>query len=99
MLTRMLAFELAPHQVTVNAVCPGFVDTQLLMGGFEMRAEEMGVSMEEWLPNFVKNTIPLGRMQTGDDVADLIAFLCSDQASYMTGQSINTTGGTELHSG
>lgn len=95
--TRAFAMEMAPYGVTVNAVCPGFIDTQLLMPGMERRAQERGQSINEFLDEFVKHTIPLGRMGTGDDVANVIAFLCSQEARYITGEAINVTGGCEMH--
>jgi meso-butanediol dehydrogenase / (S,S)-butanediol dehydrogenase / diacetyl reductase len=95
-LTRALSVELAPHQITVNAYCPGAVDTDMWdkidrEGGArfgkppgQLKAEALG-------------QIPLGRLESPDDVANLVAWLASDQSSYMTGQAINIEGGGIFH--
>lgn len=89
-LTQTLALEMAPHGIRVNAVCPGvIVDTAM-----RDAAEEM--NRAQGLPDVatrVRTTIPLARPGVPDDVAELVGFLASDAASYMTGQAINVTGG------
>ena len=95
--TQSLAMELAPAGITVNAVCPAGVDSERLDflgrrpdGGYDeqMRAEEIRR----------RGTVnPLGRLTTPDDVAEVVAFLASDGAAYITGQSINVTGGAVMH--
>jgi NAD(P)-dependent dehydrogenase (short-subunit alcohol dehydrogenase family) len=98
-LTQVAAKELGPHGITVNAVCPGTVETPLLdlKGGlWEAYAEWMGSSKDE-VKRKVLADIPLGRFQKPEDVADLVVFLASDRASYITGAAINTTGGQEMH--
>jgi meso-butanediol dehydrogenase/(S,S)-butanediol dehydrogenase/diacetyl reductase len=92
-LTQSLAKELAKDQITVNAYCPGIVGTDMwayndrewgkLLGDYAP-----GELMAEWVAG-----IPLGRAGTNDDVANLLLFLASDAASYITGQSINVDGG------
>lgn len=92
-LTQSLAKELAVDQITVNAYCPGIVGTDMwdyndrewgrLLGDYAP-----GELMAEWVAG-----IPLGRAGTNDDVANLLLFLASDEASYITGQSINVDGG------
>jgi meso-butanediol dehydrogenase/(S,S)-butanediol dehydrogenase/diacetyl reductase len=92
-LTQSLAKELAADQITVNAYCPGIVGTDMwdyndrewgrLLGNYGP-----GELMAEWVAG-----IPLGRAGTNDDVANLLLFLASDEASYITGQSINVDGG------
>ncbi len=95
--TQALAMELAPHGITVNAICPGAADTDRLDylgrradGSFDpgLRAQGIGERAA---------AIPLGRVATSEDVAELAAFLASDAASYVTGQAINLTGGAIMH--
>ena len=81
-LTRIAAMEFGPHGVTVNAVCPGYVLTE--MGAGTRTAEQVAA----WTAKS-----PLGRLGEPDDVASAVAFLASDDGSYMTGQAINVTGG------
>jgi NAD(P)-dependent dehydrogenase (short-subunit alcohol dehydrogenase family) len=94
--TRSLALELSQFGVTVNAVCPGFVETQL----FEMALTMVGASEHvdrEGARKFFERQVPMGRMETGDDVANVVAFLASDDPGYMTGQALNICGGVEWH--
>lgn len=88
----MLAFS--PHGITANAVCPGIVDTPMTRKIHEERAPLAGITPEESF-NRIKASIPLGRVQTPDDVADVVTFLLSPQGSYITGQAINACGGLE----
>jgi len=81
-LTKALAKELAPHAIRVNAVSPGVIDTPF---------HEV-FSTPEMIANFVKG-IPLGRVGTSEEVANVIAFLASDAASYITGETIEVNGG------
>jgi len=95
-LTRTMAIELAPFNININAVCPGYIDTEMMREGHEKMAEAAGVTVDEIVAEKLKN-IPLGRGGTPEDVAGVVAFLCSDDAAYMTGQAINITGGWEMH--
>jgi NAD(P)-dependent dehydrogenase (short-subunit alcohol dehydrogenase family) len=83
-LTRTAAKELARSQVTANAICPGFIDTQMTRG----------------IPDAIREQqvarIPLGRMGQPADVAAVVAFLASDEAGYVTGEVINVGGGYVL---
>jgi NAD(P)-dependent dehydrogenase (short-subunit alcohol dehydrogenase family) len=81
-LTKALAKELAPHNVRVNAVSPGVIDTPF---------HEV-FSTPEMMQNFVR-TIPMGRVGTSQEVANVIAFLASDAASYLAGETIEVNGG------
>ncbi len=87
-LTKSLALELAPHGITVNTVPPGFIDTPMAR-----RAEASGN-----LPdlNAVIARTPVRRAGTPDDIAAAVAFLCSQEAGYITGQAINVNGGWYL---
>lgn len=90
--TQALARELAPKGIRVNAVCPGFVKTGMQSREIEWEAELRGVSPERVVADYIAQT-PLGRLETPEDVADVVAFLCSDAARFMTGQGVNVTGG------
>lgn len=81
--TQALAMELAPHNIRVNAVCPGLIDTA--------RMDSLGRG-DEW-DKLQRSMIPLQRAAKPEEVAGLIAWLCTPAASYMTGQSINFDGG------
>ncbi len=94
-LVRSAALALARYGITVNAVCPGVVDSEMTRKVHQGRAALKGITLEESLASMV-STIPLGRIQTPDDVADVVAFLLSDDAGYMTGQSLNACGGLEM---
>jgi len=96
-LTQSLALELAPYGVRVNAVCPGnLLDSPLWMDSlYEQYAKRWGITVEEVRRKY-EEQVPLGRGCTYDDVANVVVFLASDQASYMTGQAINVTGGQEM---
>lgn len=90
--TQALARELAPHGIRVNAVCPGFVRTSMQSREVEWEAKLRGVTPERVVADYVAQT-PLGRLEEPEDVADLVVFLASDGARFMTGQGINVTGG------
>jgi NAD(P)-dependent dehydrogenase (short-subunit alcohol dehydrogenase family) len=94
LLTQVMAQELGPAGITVNAVCPGTVDTDLLNkdGQFEAMIGALEGSAERW----IAREIPLGRLESADDVASAIAFLCSDDAAYITGEALNVSGGQTM---
>jgi 3-oxoacyl-[acyl-carrier protein] reductase/meso-butanediol dehydrogenase/(S,S)-butanediol dehydrogenase/diacetyl reductase len=96
-LTQALAMELAPHGITVNAICPGSADTDRLDflgrrpdGSYDEALRARAVAERA-------AAIPLGRVATAEDVAELAAFLGSDAAAYVTGQAINVAGGAIMH--
>ena len=98
-LTQVAAKELGAHRITVNAVCPGTVETPLLdlRGGlWEAYSRMSGQPIEE-LKRSILPQIPLGRFQKPEDVADLVLYLASEQGRYITGSAINTSGGQEMH--
>ncbi len=91
-LTQMLALELAPHTVTVNAICPGSSDTDMMDGTFRRTGERMGVPFE-MVKEYVKRVVPLGRQAEPSEIAAVVAYLASPAAAYITGQAINVDGG------
>ncbi|HXN59076.1 MAG TPA: SDR family NAD(P)-dependent oxidoreductase [Acidimicrobiales bacterium] len=84
-LTKALALDLAPHGITVNTIPPGVIDTPMMRRPVESGA--MG-SLDQIIAR-----APLGRLGTPDDIAVTTAFLCSEEAGYITGQQINVNGG------
>lgn len=90
--TQALARELAADGIRVNAVCPGFVKTGMQSREVQWEAELRGITPEEVIEDYIRQT-PLGRLETPEDVADVVAFLSSDAARFMTGQGVNVTGG------
>jgi len=83
--TKSVAREIGSRSVTVNAVAPGFIDTELT------------AVLSEDMREALKKQIPLGRLGSPEDVAGLVVFLASDQASYITGQTFNCDGGMVMH--
>ena len=94
-LTQSAALSFAPRSITVNAVCPGVVDTPMTAGIHEIRAKTLGITPEESLARMIAK-IPLGRLEKTEDVAGAVSFLCSPDAAYITGQSLNVCGGMEM---
>jgi len=96
-LTQSIALDLAPYGVRVNSVCPGnFLDSPLWKDSlFDQYSKKWGISKEEVRKKYIKQ-VPLGRGCAYDDVINVVAFLVSDEASYITGQAINVTGGQEM---
>ena len=88
-LTQALAREMAPHGIRVNAICPGIVVDTAMRSALESQQRQYG------LPQTAEREklIPLGRVSVPDDVARVAAFLASDEASYITGEAINLSGG------
>jgi 3-oxoacyl-[acyl-carrier protein] reductase len=87
-LVRTLALELGPFNVNVNAVAPGFVDTEMTRAV----AGRLGLSLEEFHRQ-QRERIPLGRLGQPEDIARVIAFLCSEEAAYVSGQVLYVNGG------
>ena len=95
-LTQSAALSFASQGITVNAVCPGVVDTPMTSSIHEIRSVALGITPEESLARMVAK-IPLGRLEKTDDVAGVVSFLCSSDAAYITGQSLNVCGGMEMN--
>ena len=91
-LTRSLALELAAKGITVNAVCPGYTDTDIVRDSVARVASKTGRSTAEAQAEFVRGN-PQGRLVAPDEVADTVAWLCGDGAAAVTGQSISVSGG------
>ena len=91
-LTRSIALEVARHGVTVNAVCPGYVDTDIVAESVRRVVARTGRTEEEAMAVFVKDN-PQGRLITVDEVADAVLWLAGDGASAVNGQAIAVSGG------
>ncbi len=99
-LTQASALDLAPYGITVNAVCPGPVNTDRLSYWERAQAEAQGIPLEEFRAKIVAEAgqrTPLGRIAEPEDVAGLVAFLASDEARFITGQAYNVNGGSLFH--
>jgi meso-butanediol dehydrogenase/(S,S)-butanediol dehydrogenase/diacetyl reductase len=96
-LVRSAAIELGPHGVTVNNVCPNHVTTGLGAWQNEYFSKVVGAaSVEDYLAQ-MRNRIPMRRAGLAEDTANAVAFLCSDEAAYITAESMNVSGGEEPH--
>lgn len=91
-LVRALAAELAPRNVQVNALCPGWVDTAMAREGLEGMARGMGVPFDE-AHRIAMSAVPLGRMSTPDDVAGTVRWALSPDARGLTGQAVDLNNG------
>ena len=93
--TQSLAQEVAPAGITVNALLPGDIDTDFKQWGFQVESMVKGQELRAVVEAAIAQ-IPVGRIGTPEDVAAVAAFLCSDEADFITGQAIRITGGREL---
>jgi len=91
-LTRALALELAQTDITVNAICPGYTDTELLAGAAENISAKTGQSTQDIIKQFAASN-PQNRLISPTEVASAVVWLCSNEASGMTGQAISISGG------
>lgn len=96
-LTQSIALDLAPYGVRANAVCPGnLLDSPLWVDSlYEQFSRRLGMTPQEVRQRY-ESQVPLGRGCTYEDVCNVVVFLVSDQAAYVTGQAVNVTGGQEM---
>jgi 3-oxoacyl-[acyl-carrier protein] reductase len=92
-MAKTLSRELGPEGITVNNVCPGNIATERLISLIEQRASAMGATLEQAI-TVEEGRIPMGFLGQPEDVANLVVFLASDQARYITGTTIQVDGGS-----
>ena len=95
LLTHSLALELAPHGIRVNTISPGHMATEMHWAELRSRAAALGTSFDEQVV-LARESVPLGRHGTGEDIAGTVAWLVSADAAYVTGQTIGVNGGIWL---
>jgi ketoreductase len=93
--TRALALEVVGRGITVNTICPGWVETEMARQGIRESAEYQGVSAEEFRKQAVEG-VPIKRFLETEEIAGLVLYLVSDKASGITGQAINICGGQTM---
>ncbi|MGD0984917.1 MAG: SDR family NAD(P)-dependent oxidoreductase [Acidimicrobiales bacterium] len=91
-LTQSMAFELAPHGIRVNSVCPGYVATSMQDRELVWEGELRGIAPAQVFELYIKDT-PLGRIETAEDVARAIAFLLGPDSAFITGEALSVNGG------
>ena len=99
-LTQASALDLAPYGITVNAVCPGPINTDRMSYWERSQAQERGVSQEDFRAQIVQQageSTPLGRIAEAEDIANMVSFLSSEEANFITGQAYNVNGGLLFH--
>jgi len=93
--TRALALEVVNRGITVNTVCPGWVDTEMAVQGINETAEFQGITPEQFKAQAIAG-VPIRRFLEADEIAELVCYLASDQAEGITGQAINICGGQTM---
>lgn len=93
--TQSMALEAADYNVRVNAVCPGYVDTEMARSSIKRKAERQGIPFEEALAQ-AESSIPSGRLSSPEEVANTIAFLLTEAAPNIIGESIKISGGSVM---
>jgi NAD(P)-dependent dehydrogenase (short-subunit alcohol dehydrogenase family) len=94
-LTQAMAYELGEHRITVNCVCPGFVETPMQSRELEWEAELRGTTPDGVRTMMIDDT-PLGRLEQPEDVARAVAFLLSEDARFITGEALAVNGGAYM---
>ncbi|MCA6493601.1 MAG: SDR family oxidoreductase [Chitinophagaceae bacterium] len=95
-LTRSNAVELGKHKIRVNAVCPNHITTGLGHWQNSFFSEKLGMDYATYLQSIVQKN-PLSRTGLTEDIAKAVAFLCSEESAYITGEAMNVSGGEEYH--
>ena len=93
--TRALALEVVNRGITVNTVCPGWVDTEMAIQGINETAAFQGITPEQFKAQAIAG-VPIKRFLEADEIAELVCYLASDQAKGITGQAINICGGQTM---
>jgi ketoreductase len=93
--TRALALEVVSRGITVNTVCPGWVDTEMAAQGINQTAASQGITPQQFKAQAIAG-VPIGRFLEADEIAELVCYLASDQAKGITGQAINICGGQTM---
>lgn len=94
-LTQAMAYELAPYGIRVNCVCPGYVQTGMQDREIDWEAELRGITKDQIVALY-RADVPLGRLETPEDVAKAVVFLASDSARYITGEALAVHGGSYM---
>jgi NAD(P)-dependent dehydrogenase (short-subunit alcohol dehydrogenase family) len=94
-LTQAMAYELGEHGITVNCVCPGYVETPMQSRELEWEAQLRGTTTDGVRTMMIDDT-PLGRLEQPEDVARAVAFLLSDDARFITGEALAVNGGAYM---
>jgi D-sorbitol dehydrogenase (acceptor) len=95
-VSQSAALALAPYRINVNAICPGVVPTPMWEQIDRDRGQLFGAEPGEAIASFIQ-TIPLKRAATPEDIGGAVAFFCSSDADYITGQALNVDGGFEMN--